>query len=241
MIGGILFDKDGTLIEFHSTMHHIYTNIFASLKGRYRIPELLLQQLKGALGYLPDQLRSGSLLQFSTNPQIVEGLLDASRAYAAEFQWKLPFTAKSLLALLEEHSVSEDVPYTALPGALETLNYLKNKEYKLGIATADTHASTVIGLKKVDMFDYFDYLGTSSEESRPKPETFMADMFCAQCNIAPNELLVVGDSENDMMFAKNVGAQFIGIDTPYNDDSAFRNMGYRSISNLIEIIDIFRL
>ena len=95
-------------------------------------------------------------------------------------------------------------------------------------------------MKKTEIFDYFDYLGTG-DESKPKPETFLADMFCNQCGIAPNEVLIVGDSKNDMLFAENVGAYFIGIDTSRNNTSAFRNTGHKSVSNINEIIDIVNL
>ena len=56
MIKGILFDKDGTLLEFHSTQHYIYANVFAYLQDRYRVPGPLLQELREALGHLPDRL-----------------------------------------------------------------------------------------------------------------------------------------------------------------------------------------
>ena len=240
IIKGILFDKDGTLLEFPSTMHHIYTNVFTCLKDRYSAPELLLQQLKDALGHLPDRLRSSSLLPFSTNSQIAEALLEPSGKYAAEHQWQQPFSKTDLLGLIEELSLGENVPYTALPDVPETLRYLKIKDYKLGIATADTRTATVAGLKKTEIFEYFDYLGTG-DESKPKPETFLADMFCSQCGIGPNEMLIVGDSKNDMLFAENVGAYFIGIDTPCNNTSVFRNTEHRSVSNINEIIDIFNL
>ena len=240
MIKGILFDKDGTLLEFHSTMHHIYTNVFTYLKDRYNVPELLLHQLKNVLGHLPDRLRSDSLLPFSTNPQIAEALLEPSEKYAAEHQWQRPFNKTDLLELIEELSLSENVPYTALPDVPETLKYLKIKYYKLGIATADTRTATVAGLKKTEIFDYFDYLGTG-DESKPKPETFLADMFCNQCGIALNEVLIVGDSKNDMLFAENVGAYFIGIDTSRNNTSVFRNTEHKAVSNINEIIDIFNL
>ncbi len=240
MIKGILFDKDGTLLEFHSTMHHIYTYVLNYLKDRYCVPELLLQQLKNALGHLPDRLRSDSLLPFSTNPQIAEALLEPSEKYAAEHHWHQPFSKTDLLELIEELSLSENVPYTALPDVPETLKYLKSKDYELGIATADTRTATVAGLKKTEIFDFFDYLGTG-DESKPKPETFLADMFCNQCGIAPNEMLIVGDSKNDMLFAENVGAYFIGIDTSYNNTSVFRNTEHKSVSNINEIIGIFNL
>ena len=148
MIKGILFDKDGTLLEFQSTMHHIYTNVFTHLKDRYSVPELLLQQLKDALGHLPDRLRADSLLPISTNPQIAEALLEPSEKYAAEHQWQQPFSKIDLLELIEELSLSKNVPYTALSDVPETLKYLKTKHYKLGIATADTRTATVAGLKK---------------------------------------------------------------------------------------------
>jgi len=87
MIKGILFDKDGTLLEFHSTQHYIYANVFTCLKDRYWVPDPLLQELRGALGHLPDRLKSDSLLQHSTNHQIAETLFDLSKKYAAEHQW----------------------------------------------------------------------------------------------------------------------------------------------------------
>jgi phosphoglycolate phosphatase len=176
MIKGILFDKDGTLLEFHSTQHYIYANVFTCLKDRYQLPDPLLQELREALGHLPDRLTPNSLLQFSTNPQIAEALFDPSKKYAAEHQWQLPFDKNDLLELIEELSLSDDVPYTALPGVPETLRYLRQKDYKLGIATVDTLTATVAGLKKTRIFDYFDYLGTG-EESKPKPDTYLADKF----------------------------------------------------------------
>ena len=240
MIKGILFDKDGTLLEFHSTQHYIYSSVFTCLQDRYRVPGPLLQELREALGHLPDRLKSDSLLQFSTNPQIAEAMFDRSKKYAAEHQWQRPFDKNDLLELIEVLSLRDDVPYTALPNVPETLRYLKHKDYKLGIATVDTLTATVASLKKTGIFDYFDYLGTG-EESKPKPDTYLADKFCSQCDIKANEILIVGDGINDMLFAENVGAYFIGIDTSSENTSVFKENGHRSVSNLIEIIDVFNL
>jgi len=240
MIKGILFDKDGTLLEFHSTMHNIYIDIFICLKDRYRVPDLLLQRLKDALGHLPDRLRADSILPFSTNPQVAEVMLEVSGKYAVELHWQQSFNQTDLLELMEEISIGENVLYTTLTGVPETLRYLKNKDYKIGIATADTLNATVAGLKKTGIIDYFEYLGTS-DDLKPKPDTFLADMFCSQCGIAPNEILIIGDSKNDMVFAENVGAYFIGIDPPCNSTSVFSNTGHKSVSNINEIIEIFNL
>ena len=102
----------------------------------------------------------------------------------------------------------------------ETLDYLSRKDYRLGVATVDTLTATVAGLRKTGILEYFDYLGTG-DDSRPKPDTSLADGFCSQCGVLPSELLIVGDGENDMVFAENVGAHFIGIDAAGEVASSF--------------------
>ena len=241
MINGILFDKDGTLLEFHSTQHSIYAAVLASLKDDYQVPEPLLSQLSEALGHLPDRLTPDSLLQFSTNQQIAQALFDTSRDYADEHRWQRPYDANDLLELIEQLSLGDDVPYVALPNVPETLSYLKKKDYRLGVATVDTRTATIAGLKKTGILEYFDYLGTG-EEARPKPDTSLADGFCTQCGILPNELLIVGDGENDLLFARNVGAHFIGIDpSGEGASSVFREAGQRSVADIREIIAVFDL
>lgn len=240
MIKGILFDKDGTLLEFNSTMHHIYTDVLTCLKNRYQVPEPLLKQLKDTLGHLPDRLSSDSLLQFSTNPQIVDATLETSHKYEIEQNWKLTFDKKTVLELIEERSLDKNVPYAVLPHVPETLMYLQDKGYKLGIATADTQTATISGLKKTDILKYFDYLGTG-DAPKPKPESLLADIFCRQCDIAHNELLIVGDSKNDMLFAENAGACFMGIDPAGNTHSIFKGTGYQSSVNINQVIDMFNL
>ena len=241
MIKGILFDKDGTLLEFQSTQHSIYTTLLARLKDDYRVPDPLLRQLSEALGLLPGRLTPDSLIQFSTNQQIAQALFDTCRSYAEERGWQRPLDANDLLELIEQFSLGDDVPYVALPNVPETLSYLRRKDYKLGVATVDTLTATVAGLKKTGILDYFDYLGTG-EDSRPKPDTALADSFCSECGVLPNELLIVGDGTNDMLFAQNVGAHFIGIDTPGEGaSSVFREAGQRSVADIREIIDVLDL
>ena len=100
MIKGILFDKDGTLLEFHSTQHYIYAALLACLRDDHQVPDPLLQQLGEVLGHLPDGLTPDSLLQFSTNEQIAQALFDTCRSYAEERGWQQPFDADDLLELI---------------------------------------------------------------------------------------------------------------------------------------------
>jgi HAD superfamily hydrolase (TIGR01509 family) len=241
MIKGVLFDKDGTLLEFHSTQHSIYAAVLASLKADFRVPDSLLRQLSEALGHLPDRLTPDSLLQYSTNQQVAQALFGTSRDYAEVRRWQPTYDADDLLELIERLSLAEDVPYVALPNVPETLSYLRRKGYRLGVATVDTRSATVAGLKKTGILEYFDYLGTG-EESRPKPEPCLAERFCSECGVLPDELLIVGDGENDMLFARNAGAHFVGIDAAgVGASSVFRQAGRRSVADIGEIISEFGL
>ena len=241
MIKGVLFDKDGTLLEFHSTQHSIYASLLACLKDDYQVPDALTQQLSEALGHLPDRLTPDSLIQFSTNQQIAQALFDTCQSYAEGHGWRRPFDANDLLELIERFSLGDDVPYVALPHVPETLAYLRSRDYRLGVATVDTQTATVAGLKKTGILAYFDYIGTG-EDSRPKPDPSLAERFCSQCDVAPSELLIVGDGENDMLFAQNVGAHFVGVDAAGEGaSSVFRKAGQRSVADMREIIDLLDL
>jgi phosphoglycolate phosphatase len=241
MIKGVLFDKDGTLLEFHSTQHTIYAVLLACLKDDYQVPDPLMQQLGETLGHLPDRLTPDSLIQFSTNQQIAQALFGTCQSYAEAYGWQRPFDTNDLLELIEQVSLGDDVPYVALPHVPETLSYLRKKDYRLGIATVDTRTATVAGLKKTGILEYFDYLGTG-EDSRPKPDTSLADGFCSECGLLPHELLIVGDGKNDMLFAQNVGAHLIGIDAAgESTSSVFREAGQRSVADIREIIGEFDL
>jgi hypothetical protein len=44
-----------------------------------------------------------------------------------------------------------------------------------------------------------------------------------------------------MLFAENVGAHFIGIDPAGDHPSVFKEKGHRSVSNIIDIIDVYNL
>ena len=137
-----------------------------------------MQQLSEALGHLPDGSRrqpAAVLHQRADRAGPVRHL----PGYA-EDRGQQPFDANDLLELIEQLSLGEDVPYVALPHVPETLGYLRRKDYKLGVATVDTRTATVAGLKKTGILEYFDYLG-AGEDSRPKPDTCLADRFCSQC------------------------------------------------------------
>lgn len=232
MIKGILFDKDGTLIEFHNVWHNITGKILEELNKNYNLSKELIGEIKVASGYQENGFSKESIIQYYATSQIAEmwyRIINKSNDTSS-------ISCEEIMEIFKEKAMDEDVEIKALEGVQELLFYLKSKNYKLGVATADTMSSTVSSLQKADILHYFDYIGCDEEGIHPKPASDMALRFCVENQLKPENILIVGDSVTDMLFAENAGASFIGIKTPYNDHEKFTEHNKIMVENVKDII-----
>ena len=92
------------------------------------------------------------------------------------------------------------------------LDALHAQNIRTGVATSDSFASTMHALEKMGVAEKFDCILTADRVARPKPAPDMAMVFCARCSLTPEEVAMVGDSANDMRFARNAGLTAIYLD-----------------------------
>jgi len=223
MVKGILFDKDGTLIEFESMWHQILTLIFNELELKYKFNENIITNLKKISGFTPSGFEPESMIQVLSTHEIIECWIQ--QIEIEEKKVKLSsnhqlFSKEDLRELLftvvEEQAKNPKIKVNVLDGVETTLKDLKEKGYYLGIATADTRGSTYSNLKKTNILGYFDFIAYDGDLFLSKPSPSMAIAFCKEVGIESSELLIVGDSLNDYHFAQNAGAEFVGIQSQYN-------------------------
>ena len=236
MIKGILFDKDGTLVEFQHTWHLIMDSVFQRMAKDFRLDDSAIRSLQTLSGYTVEGFVQESMIQYLSTREIVGKWIDVlgQRGYTA-------VSGKRLLSVFEETSLKITSPEILLPGVKETLNYLSGNNYILGVATADTTASAVAGLRRTDLLHYFSYIGSDDGLIKPKPYPDMAELFCRRFEFSNSELLIVGDSTSDMLFAENAGAAFAGIIADYNKFPVRSKTQCRFVSSVSEIIDAFLL
>lgn len=173
----LIFDLDGTLIDSKRDLIHS-VNVMLREAGRATLPEETIAS------YIGDGA-----------PQLVRRALGAG-APEEEQQSALRF----FLGYYEDHKMDTTVPYEGVPETLARLAHLPmavltNKPVRISVRILET-----MGLAR-----YFKciYGGNSFETKKPDP--LGAKTILREFGTAAGETLIVGDSEVDVLTARNAG------------------------------------
>jgi phosphoglycolate phosphatase len=195
MISAVLFDKDGTLLGYDESWGPLNRELarIASLDD----PELA-DKLLSACGMDPvsGKVVPDSLLAAGNTAQIAAGLIAAGSPCALE-----DLTAR--LDRLFTDAAGQSVPVTDLKAFFRRL---KQRGYKLGIASSDNEASIRETARRFGFEADVDFIAGYDSGFGTKPEPGMVLGFCEAIGFAPSRIAVVGDNNHDLHMAQNAGA-----------------------------------
>ncbi len=206
----LLFDKDGTLLEFHNMWLNVSRSAAMQVKNysdaQAGNQTVTVTELLSAIGVEGDLVLNHGLL--ASNP--VE---DTAVAWFEMLQPDVSLEAFSQVTKTAFNGQVEQNPdwIEALPGVSEKLVLLKQQGMLLGIATADSKDSTLYTLAQSGLSELFDFIGYSDGDIDPKPAPALLQAFCQQCGVAPHEVIMFGDTVSDMEFGHNAGARKVGV------------------------------
>ncbi len=206
----LLFDKDGTLLEFHNMWLNVSRSAAMQVKNysdaQAGNQTVTVTELLSAIGVEGDLVLNHGLL--ASNP--VE---DTAVAWFEMLQPDVSLEAFSQVTKTAFNGQVEQNPdwIEALPGVSEKLMLLKQQGMLLGIATADSKDSTLYTLAQSGLSELFDFIGYSDGDIDPKPAPALLQAFCQQCGVAPHEVIMFGDTVSDMEFGHNAGARKVGV------------------------------
>ena len=200
--GLVVFDKDGTLIDFQM-MWGSWTEQFAwRLEMASKQP--LREALFDALGYdyIRRRVHSGGALcctPMRNLRMIGENVLKSSALKCTQKEaedlvtsiWQMP------------DPVSTARPLADLPKLFSTL---RSMNMKIAVCTTDDHDAAVNTLKALKVEHLVDIVigGDDPIPSKPSPEQLYH--ICFQCGVSPQDTIMVGDTSTDMKLGLAAGA-----------------------------------
>ncbi|MEM4258583.1 MAG: HAD family hydrolase [Candidatus Thermoplasmatota archaeon] len=93
-----------------------------------------------------------------------------------------------------------------------TLNQLRH--YKKAIITNTPKDCTSHIMKQFDLKKYFHTIVTSDDVPRGKPSPDIVFKACEHLNVQPNNVVLVGDTNSDVLAGRHAGCTVIGINIP---------------------------
>ena len=193
---GILFDKDGTLLDFEASWSAVYRELCLDLaEGDASAAEAML--LAGGLDPVTRRFRSGATLAAGTTVDIVK-------------VWYPEFSDDEERAMVEridrvfhDNGIRCSVP---VPGLATTLAELERSGLTMGVATNDGTAATRAALSALGLQNYFPHVFGYDSVPHPKPAPDIVHAFCRAISAIPRDIVVVGDNPHDLEMARSAGA-----------------------------------
>jgi phosphoglycolate phosphatase len=197
----ILWDIDGTLVRSRRQ----------GFFKEYMAPVLL--RVFGTEGRLGDVFLSGM-----TDLQIVSEALREEGYTAEQVRGRAAELVPLYLEALERLTRSEEIFY-ALPGAREALDALEREpRYLNSLLTGNVEPVARLKLSLVGLADYFFRLpgafGEDSHDRRDLPALARERISRhLGVDISPGQLVVIGDTPNDIACARHFGARAVAVAT----------------------------
>jgi phosphoglycolate phosphatase len=126
-------------------------------------------------------------------------------------------------------------------GVLEGLKAIRAGGYRTACLTNKQSRFTLPLLAQLGISDYFDYIGCGDQFDKHKPDPYPLLKTAERFSVAPEQCLMVGDSENDVQAARAAGFGIVCV--PYGYRSCERVEDLRAdgvIPTLAELLDFLR-
>lgn len=132
------------------------------------------------------------------------------------------------------HAINGDYA-TAYPGVHEGLQAMRDKNLRLACVTNKPLAFTGPLLEKADLRRYFDVVYGGDSFARKKPDPMQLLQVCADFQLAPAEVVAIGDSINDAQAARAAGCRVWNVPYGYNHGQSVQEIDSDGIvSSLLE-------
>lgn len=127
-----------------------------------------------------------------------------------------------------------------MPGVREILEWLKEHNWKVGLASSTRRSSVENHLEQAGLRDYFQTVVTGDmvEHSKPQPDIYL--MACRELGVAPEEAFAIEDSPNGIRSAHAARMTPLMVPDMIAPDDEIKRLSSRIFDSLFDVMEYFR-
>lgn len=190
----LLFDLDGTLIDTNDLIISSYEHVLTY--------------------YAPDQYSRDDIISWIGVP-----LADNFSSISSN-----PSQVEQMIDTYQSHNLANhETLVREYEGVYDTIKTLYERGYSLGIVTTKRKEAAVKGANMLGLLPFFSTFVTVDDVENPKPHPEPLQIAMTQLNARPEETIMVGDSQFDIMAGKNAGVRTAGVEWTIKGASFLKN------------------
>ena len=195
----ILFDLDGTLVNTAPDLMLAHNHVMK----KYGYKERKLSDIRNLAGGGTKKMLTRSIHDLAELSGKIKKSDDIIEEMTKEF---IDYYSKNILA---ESTLKE--------GVLKFLDWCKKKSILMAICTNKQEHLSIDLLKKIKIYNYFDYVagGNTFDYNKPDPRHLTSTIEIIGGN--QNKCLMIGDSETDSNSAQAANIPFILVENGYTE------------------------
>lgn len=201
MLAGVVFDKDGTLVDFDATWGPAAHRVIAEMS---RGDRTTYDRLAHAMHFVAEERRF-----LPTSPMIGGSTADYQSLWAAILGRE---GGPDLIREIDERFGRETLNgLTALGEPATVFAALRGLGLRLGIATNDAERSAELQCERLGLLPHLDFIAGYDSGFGGKPAPGMIHAFARRIGADEGQLALVGDSLHDLEAARAAGAVAIAV------------------------------
>lgn len=212
-VKAVIFDVDGLLVN----TEFLWLQAWRDVGEKYGIPAFgrAFHRTVGLTG------------------QAVNDILDEELGNCAERISLLDEARKTGTKYLDEKT-------EVMPGAVNLLNYLEERNIPKAVATTTDRKRTDERLKKLGLFDRFSVILCGDEVTKRKPDPEIYQKVVGKLGLNPEDVLVLEDTGYGVQAAHSAGIRVIMVPSINPAEEREKEMAYAVVQSLDDVVQLFR-